>query len=402
MKLKLFFVFLLTVLVPTFLLIYFSLLAVRGEKEFLEKSLQQKYEAMAQIIAEDIKTSLRGIPKASRADPKEIEPVLFNNTLLFKDEVMIFDRQGRAVDGVHRKEDFGTPTYQIAVAELPYEIAVYERYPVILEEIKNIKQRISRHLGVVGLSALAILLGGLLTLGELLRRWRKTEIKEEFISHLVHDLKRPLTSIRMFSEMLENDRVQSEEKRKEYYRIISAESEKLDQLAQNVLDFSRIESRRRRYQKKPEDVAALVHETVERFRSNLMMGKTHQITLDVLHHPMPLLTIDASSISQALINLLSNAVKYSPAGSRIQVVLSKVKNRIILSVYDEGIGIPKKEMMAIFREYYRGERLEVRNREGIGLGLALVRHTVLAHRGNIKVNSEEGKGSEFQIALPIN
>jgi two-component system phosphate regulon sensor histidine kinase PhoR len=402
MKLKLFFVFLLTVLIPTFLLIYFSLLAVRGEKDFLEKSMQQKYEVMAQIIAEDIETSLKNAPKALRADPKTIEPLLFKNTLLFKDEVMIFDRHGQAVDGVRRREDFGIPAYQTAVADLPYEIAVYERYPVILEEIKTIKLRVSRHLGVVGLSALAILLGGLLTLGELLRRWRKTEIKEEFISHLVHDLKRPLTSIRMFSEMLENDRVQNEEKRKEYYRIISAESEKLEQLARNVLDFSRIESRRLRYEKKPEDIAALVHETVERFRSNLMMGKTHQITLDVLHHPLPLLDIDAGSISQALINLLSNAVKYSPAGSRIRVVLSKTKNRIILSVGDEGIGVPKKEMISIFREYYRGERLEVKNREGIGLGLALVQHTVLAHRGNIKVNSEEGRGSEFQIALPIN
>lgn len=401
MKLKLFFLFLLTVLIPTFLLVYFSLLAVKGEREFLEKSMRQKYQAMAQIIAGEIETSLKKVPKALRGDPKTIEMLLFKNTSLFKDEVMIFDRQGRAVDGVRQKEDFGTPAYQTSVADLPYEIAVYERYPAILTEIETIKQRISRHFGVVGLSALAILLGGLLTLGELFRRWRKTEIKEEFISHLVHDLRRPLTSIRMFSEMLENDRVQNEEKRKEYYRIISAESEKLVQLARNVLDFSSIENRGKRYQKKPEDVTVMVQETVERFRSQ-MVGKTHQITLDILHHPMPTLEIDAASISQAIINLLSNAVKYSPEGSQIRVFLSKTKNKVILSVCDEGIGIPKKEITTIFREYRRGDHPEVRNREGIGLGLALVRHAILAHKGKIRVNSEDGKGSEFQIELPIN
>ncbi len=146
---------------------------------------------------------------------------------------------------------------------------------------------------------------------------------------------------------------------------------------------------------------AVVQETVKRFQSHLM-DKTHQITLEILHHPTMMLQIDADSISQALINLLSNAVKYSPAGSQVRVVLSKTGNRVILSVCDQGIGIPRKEMTAIFREYCRGESLEVRNREGIGLGLALVRHAVLAHHGDIRVNSEEGKGSEFRIALPIN
>lgn len=401
MKLKLFFLFLLTVLIPTFLLVHFSLLAVRGERDFLEKTMLQKYQAMAQIVVDDINTSLKKVPKASLADPAKIEPLLFKNTLLFKNEVMIFDREGRAVDGTSWEEDFGPPTYQTDVAGLPYKIAIYERYPAILKEIKTIKERISTHFGVVGLSAFAILLGGLLTLGELFRRWRKTEIKEELISHLVHDLKGPLTSIRMFSEMLESDRVQNEEKRREYYRIISAESKKLDQLACNVLDFSRITNRRRRYQKNLEDLVSVVRETVERFQSTLI-GNTHQITLDVLDRSIPMLKIDAASISQALINLLSNAVKYSPAGSQIRVVLSKINNRVSLSVCDQGIGIPKKEMTAIFREYYRGERPEVKNREGIGLGLALVRHAVLAHCGHLKVNSEEGKGSDFQILLPIN
>lgn len=399
MRLKLVLLFFLTILIPTVLLVYFSLLAVKGEKEILETNMSQKYRAMAGIVLGDIENSLEKIPEAVRNDPGTIDPILFNKTILFKDEVMIFDHKGRAVGGGGPREDFGIPTYVTKVGDLPYEIAVYERYPVILDRFTDVKKRVSEHLGIVGLSAVAILFGSLFTLAALRREWRRTEIKEEFISHLAHDLRGPLTSVRMFSEMLQSDRVPNEEKKKEYYQILSTESEKLTHLAHNILDFSRIEGRRKKYEMKTENLASLLAETVKRFESYLTPGG-HRIALQI-DESLPPVRIDAEAISQALLNLLFNAVKYSPAGSEIRIVLSREGKMAHLSVIDEGIGIPVEEQKKIFREYYRVSDPEVRNREGSGLGLTLVKYAVNAHRGRIHVKSELGKGSEFKIELPL-
>ena len=399
MKLRSILLFVVTVLVPTMLLSYFSLLAVRGEKEILETNMREKYQSIAGIVLGDIETSLQRIPESLQRDPQVIEPLLFKNTFLFQDEVMIFDRAGRAVDKVRQRAEFGDPVYVAPVGRLPYEIAVYERYPVISKEFENVKQRVSQHFGIVGLSALAILVGGLFTLGELFREWRKTELKGSLIASLAHDLRGPLTSIRMFAEMLQTDRVPSEEKRREYYRIISAESGKLTQLAQNVLDFSRIERRHKKLEKKLERLPDLVTSAVSRFET-YQTKQSHSIVLEI-DRTLPEIPLNAEAIGQAVINLLSNAAKYSPPGSVILVSLFRRKGRIILSVRDQGIGISPLEKRKIFREYYRSIGGEVQAHEGSGLGLALVRYAALAHRGSIRVKSKEGKGSEFLLELPI-
>lgn len=401
MRVKLILLFLLTVLIPTVFLVYFSLQAVKGEKEILETNLREKYQSIASIVLAEIQNSLKKIPESLHTDPKTIEPLFFKNTLLFKDEVMIFDQAGRAVDGNRKRGDFSKPAYIIQVDKLPYELAVYEHHPVLLSQMATTTKKVTEHVVIVTLCATAILLGAFFTLGSLSRGWRKTQIKSEFISHLVHDLRGPLTSVRMFSEMLDSGRVPSDDKRKEYYRIISAESEKLLQLANNVLDFSHIENRgrARRYQLKSEDLAKVVQETVTRFQSHIA-NETHRISSDISSTSVHV-KMDADAIAQVIMNLLSNAVKYSPVGSEIRVVLAREGKTAALSVIDQGIGIPKMERKKIFQEYYRGEDREVKNREGSGLGLALVKYAILRNRGKVIVKSEEGKGSEFRIELPI-
>ncbi|MBI4365820.1 MAG: HAMP domain-containing histidine kinase, partial [Deltaproteobacteria bacterium] len=322
MRLTAILLFLLTVLVPTAFLSYFSLQAVRGEKAILENHLRQKYQSMAQVVLGEIETALKGIAEDQRADPAVLEPLFLKQTHLFKDEVMIFDHRGRAVDGQQRK-DFGTPVYLTKMTRFPYEIAVYDRQPFFLHQVESIKQRIALHIGIVGLCAVAILCGGLLTLRQLHREWGRTETKGEFISHLAHDLKRPLTSIRMFSEMLVTGRIPSEEKRKEYHRILLEESEKLIHLIHNVLDFSRIEGRKKRYDMRPENFAHMVRDTIERFQT-YVENRTHVVRLDIVDGPSsPNVNVcmDAEAISQALMNCLFNAAKYSPPGSEVRVVV---------------------------------------------------------------------------------
>ncbi|MBI4365181.1 MAG: ATP-binding protein, partial [Deltaproteobacteria bacterium] len=103
----------------------------------------------------------------------------------------------------------------------------------------------------------------------------------------------------------------------------------------------------------------------------------------------------------ALKNCLFNAANYAPPGSEVRVVVAREGRHATVAVIDRGIGIPKREQGKIFEEYYRGTHPEVRNREGTGLGLALVKNVVVAHKGRVAVKSEEGKGTEFRIELPI-
>jgi signal transduction histidine kinase len=224
-------------------------------------------------------------------------------------------------------------------------------------------------------------------------------MKNEFVSHLAHDLRRPLTSIRMFSEMLKTGRVADDGKRAEYYGIISNESEKLTLLANNILDFSRIEMGRKNYRIKKEDIARIVNETVDRFRS-YMVDVPRQVSVDI-EEGLPPVNADESAISQVVMNLLTNAAKYSPQDSIISVKVARTDRSVAVSVVDHGIGVPKGELKRIFRKYYRVEQDKVSSTEGSGLGLTLVKYIAEAHGGQIRAESEEGKGSRFTLILPI-
>jgi signal transduction histidine kinase len=397
MNIKVSFIFIIAIVIPTSLLAYFGLLAVRSEKSIVEKNMVQKYKAMADIVGDQIKVALARAPEEALTDSRYWESLLSAQAALFKDEVSIFDHKGRpiAADDTKRLQD---AAYHLPLGNIPYIIAVYERYPPILEQLEKRRRGLVLYTGLIVFSALSILAGSFYALRALAREWRLARLKSEFVSHLSHDLRRPLTSIRMFSEMLKDDHTPGEEKKKEYYRIISDESDKLMHLANNILDFSRIESGRVRYSLQPHRVEDLVRQVVERFKTYMVEAK-RPLTLRV--DKCPLVKIDEHALEQALMNLLTNAAKYSAHGSPIEVNVKNEKKEIVIEVIDQGMGIGKKDQGKIFRKFYRAGNPRVARIEGSGLGLALVKYTVEAHKGKVKVESEEGKGSKFSIVLPV-
>jgi len=202
----------------------------------------------------------------------------------------------------------------------------------------------------------------------------------------------------MFCEMLKDGRVPDEEKKLKYYGIITSESERLTHLANNILDFSRIERGRKVYDFKDEDITATIRETVGRFKAYLA-EKTRPVTLNI-GKDIPDLKVDARSISEALLNILVNATKYSPADKEITVNLVRDGKYVVIEVIDRGIGIPPKDKKRIFNKFYRTSQKEVTQTEGTGLGLTLVKYIMHAHRGYVKAESELGKGSKFSLVLP--
>jgi two-component system phosphate regulon sensor histidine kinase PhoR len=255
----------------------------------------------------------------------------------------------------------------------------------------------------MGLSAAlaAVLLGGLmLALRIAAREMKLSQMKNEFVSNVSHELRTPLASIRVFGEFLRLGRFVSTDKAREYGDYIETESRRLTQLVDNILDFASIESGRKTYRFERCDVGEVVRATLKTFEVRLRQDG-FGIRIEDAGTPLPPARIDQGAIVQSLSNLLDNAVKYSREARDIVVALHRDEDFIVISVRDQGIGIPRNEQRKIFDRFHRVSTGLVHDVKGSGLGLAIVQHIVRAHRGKVTVESRPGEGSTFSIHLPI-
>jgi signal transduction histidine kinase len=253
----------------------------------------------------------------------------------------------------------------------------------------------------LSLALAALLLGAiLLTTRAAAREMRLSAMKSDFVSNVSHELRTPLASIRVFGELLRTGRVSGADKALEYGERIETEAVRLGLLVENILDFSRIESGRKVYRFEEADLAAIVRAGVE-ICSARARAAGFRIELAGAIPELPRLRLDPAAFEQALCNILDNAVKYSGDGREIVVGLARRGASVVVSVRDQGIGIPREEQERIFERVHRIGGSLVHEVRGVGLGLAIVRHIVDAHHGKVEVESEPGRGSTFSIVLPL-
>jgi signal transduction histidine kinase len=246
---------------------------------------------------------------------------------------------------------------------------------------------------------LVVIVAGVVATARLVRRETEmARLKSDLVANVSHDLRTPLSVIRMFGETLELGRVADPAVRQEYYRVITREAERLSRLIDNVLDFSRIESGRRTYDPVPTAVEPLVRETLDAFAYPLAQ---QGFQADVRVAPdLPEVRVDPAAVGLALANLLDNAIKYSGERKVVRVDVRRAGEAVAVSVEDEGVGIPGEEQARIFEKFYRVGRSDTQGRRGSGVGLALVRHVAEAHGGRVTVESRPGQGSRFTLWLP--
>jgi signal transduction histidine kinase len=273
--------------------------------------------------------------------------------------------------------------------------------PDPLDEV--IAQRSRRH--VMYTSALALLLGlGMLaTIRGAMRARELAQLKSDFVSTVSHELKTPLTSIRMFAEMLEQGVARGDpQKQARYQSVIVQESQRLGLLIANLLDYAQIERGTRRYTPSRQSAGALAQHAVSTFeilrdpeRTGRNPVEVH-VSSNAMHADVD---VDRDVVVQAVLNLISNAVKYG-GDKPIEVLVGADATHAWISVQDHGPGIPASEQARIFKEFYRTPDAYRSNIEGTGLGLALVKRHIEALGGSVEVESEVDKGATFTIRLP--
>jgi signal transduction histidine kinase len=240
----------------------------------------------------------------------------------------------------------------------------------------------------------AMVLGVILILRDITREKHIAQLRSDFISNVTHELKTPLTSIRMYAESLMMGRVKSASVQKEYLSVVVNESERLKRMINNILEFSKMEKGKPEYHFVNSNLASILNASI--YEMNYWFEKEHFEVVTEMDETI-YAEVDPEKMKQAIGNLLSNAIKYSTDTKKIFVRLFKKPEHVCIEVEDRGIGIPEDKLSRIFEQFYRIEQKE--SISGTGLGLTVVKEIIESHNGTISVTSEIGKGSKFVIKL---
>jgi signal transduction histidine kinase len=254
---------------------------------------------------------------------------------------------------------------------------------------------------ILGISLLAVALlviaGSILIARSVTRELTISRLQSDFVAAVSHEFRTPLTSLCQISELFVSGRVAREVDRSLYYGILARESRRLRRLVEGLLDFGRMEAGAREYRFERIELAVLAREVADELAQE---NETHAVRLRVECPAAGCVEADRTALACVIWNLLDNALKYSGDDTPVRLSTRHENRRVLLAVDDEGPGIPPAEQSRIFDKFVRGEAARAANIRGSGIGLAMVKRILDAHRGAIVLHSEPGYGCTFTIELP--
>lgn len=224
--------------------------------------------------------------------------------------------------------------------------------------------------------------------------------RRDFVSNVSHELRTPLTSMRSYLEALEDGAWKDPEIAPHFLQVTLEETDRMIRMINDLLNLSKMDSGNAQMQMELVNFNNLVNFVLDRFDMMVTsQNKDYQIKREFTKRDL-WLEIDTDRLIQVIDNIMNNAIKYSPDGGTVTVRLIETHNHIILSITDEGMGIPRKDLNKIFDRFYRVDKARARQQGGTGLGLAISREVLKAHGGSIWVESRENQGSTFYVSLP--
>jgi signal transduction histidine kinase len=266
------------------------------------------------------------------------------------------------------------------------------------------KNFIFRSLGFMTISSiiltLLIIIIFVTTTYIIFRQKKLSEIKTDFINNMTHELKTPISTISLASQMINDPSIPAESKNmKNISRIIEDESKRLGYQVEKVLQMAIFDRGKIKLKLKPSDVNDLILSVINNF--TIQVDKLGGKITGELNAASSLLKIDTVHFTNVISNLVDNAIKYSPEKPEIMVSTENRNGKLLIKVRDNGIGIKKEDQKRIFEKFYRVPTGNIHNVKGFGLGLSYVKKIVEEHQGSITLKSELNKGTEFEICLPL-
>ena len=227
--------------------------------------------------------------------------------------------------------------------------------------------------------------------------------RRSFVSNVSHELRTPLTSVKSYTESLIDGAWEDKEIAPEFLKVISTETDRMIRMITDLLNLSRMDQGKQELNLEFVSINELVAHIIDRFemvlKSEQYRNKKYKIERDFTQRTL-WVEIDQDKFIQVIDNIMNNAIKYSPDGGKITCRLMETHNSIVISITDEGLGIPRKDIGHVFDRFYRVDKARARSMGGTGLGLAISKEVVQLHGGKIWVTSVENKGSTFFISLP--
>ncbi len=366
------------------------------------RHLHQLFEGKSVLIAYAAKTTAdgHGYYVAAKLDldliarewiPDEMDVVTG------KRRVAILDEVARPVYGERQS---ATPyQYEASLGKTLYAWRI-QITPRNVAELRA-QAETERILGVllVPVSTVIIALGLAVVWLSVRAEQRASQMKSDFIANVSHELKTPLSLIRMFGELLATGKHKGDAMAREYGGIITRESERLTHLIDNVLDFARLERGKASYSFAEGRLEEVVERALDVFQHRLEKEKLRLRT--EIEPDLPPVRMDEDAMTLVLLNLVDNAVKYAGDGGEVSVRLRRAPGAVALAIADHGSGIAPEEQRRIFERFYRATSARARNVRGSGIGLALVKHIAEAHGGRVEVDSTPGRGSTFTVYIPV-
>jgi two-component system phosphate regulon sensor histidine kinase PhoR len=290
---------------------------------------------------------------------------------------------------------FGKALYRWRLQMVPQNA---EEFQAQWERTKSVRRVL------IVLATIIIVVGLVLVWLAILTERRASRMKSDFIANVSHELKTPLSLIRMFGEMVATGRHKGEEAAREYGGIITRESERLSHLIDNVLDFSRLERGKASYHFAEGNLADVVERALDVSRYRLEREKM-KLVVDIAQD-LPVVRMDENEMTLVVLNLVDNAIKHAVDGGKVHVSVSRAPGFVVLGVRDFGPGIARDEHPRVFERFYRSQSTREKNVRGSGIGLALVKHIAEAHGGRVTVQSpvidtpDNVQGSLFKVFIP--
>jgi signal transduction histidine kinase len=315
--------------------------------------------------------------------------------------ITVLDHNGQPIvmPKKHTVGDWTKPFVTAVISEkLPrWSIASYLADPGVITAQSRFNALVIGLL--VAILLLSIIIGGVLAFRSIFAELVRARQRTTFVANVSHELKTPLTSIRLLAEMIKDGRQPDREKQDNYLNIIVSETERLTRLINNVLDFSRADKGTKKYAMETVDIVALCRDVLESQRVRLEYGHFQvKFTADI---DKVMVRADTEAIKQALLNLLSNSEKYSQEEKMIELSVRMEGSGCIIDVMDKGIGIKPQHVPLLFGEFYRVDDSLTARVQGTGLGLTITKQIVGDHNGTIRYIRIKPYSSVFRIMLPI-